>query len=207
MNDHKYFLTWKISWFPRIFFKFLFWVNEWSGSSAITDIQEKPFITNIYAFKHSSPIAFECSTLHLITKKNWQRKMCWIYIFLSLHYMFEYNLYMTWFNLSKVCWLSSKWLQMCHWASCVYTAWDFLFPVFIQSLVKMFSGRRPLLYSFQASLPRLPVPSVDNTINRVCNITALTVLYWKHMFEWVPAVSWNKQTNLFCLSVLDILTF
>ncbi|KAG7261467.1 hypothetical protein CRUP_008156, partial [Coryphaenoides rupestris] len=35
------------------------------------------------------------------------------------------------------------------------------------SLVKMFSGRRPLLYSFQASLPRLPVPSVDDTIHRV----------------------------------------
>uniref|UniRef100_A0A8D3E1I7 Carnitine O-palmitoyltransferase 1, muscle isoform n=1 Tax=Scophthalmus maximus TaxID=52904 RepID=A0A8D3E1I7_SCOMX len=34
------------------------------------------------------------------------------------------------------------------------------------SLVKMFSGRRPLLYSFQASLPRLPVPSLDDTIQR-----------------------------------------
>ncbi|CAL1592149.1 unnamed protein product [Knipowitschia caucasica] len=34
------------------------------------------------------------------------------------------------------------------------------------SLVKMFSGRRPLLYSFQASLPRLPVPSVEETIQR-----------------------------------------
>ncbi|XP_062403002.1 carnitine O-palmitoyltransferase 1, muscle isoform [Sardina pilchardus] len=34
------------------------------------------------------------------------------------------------------------------------------------NLVKMFSGRRPLLYSFQASLPRLPVPSVDDTISR-----------------------------------------
>ncbi|XP_037538756.1 carnitine O-palmitoyltransferase 1, muscle isoform isoform X2 [Nematolebias whitei] len=33
-------------------------------------------------------------------------------------------------------------------------------------LVKMFSGRRPLLYSFQAALPRLPVPSVDDTIQR-----------------------------------------
>ncbi|XP_063335916.1 carnitine O-palmitoyltransferase 1, muscle isoform isoform X7 [Pelmatolapia mariae] len=33
-------------------------------------------------------------------------------------------------------------------------------------LVKMLSGRRPLLYSFQASLPRLPVPSVDDTIHR-----------------------------------------
>uniref|UniRef100_H3DKQ9 Carnitine O-palmitoyltransferase 1, muscle isoform n=1 Tax=Tetraodon nigroviridis TaxID=99883 RepID=H3DKQ9_TETNG len=36
----------------------------------------------------------------------------------------------------------------------------------LQTLVKMFSGRRPLLYSFQASLPRLPVPSVDDTIHR-----------------------------------------
>ncbi|MGH0162371.1 UNVERIFIED_CONTAM: hypothetical protein FKN15_071914 [Acipenser sinensis] len=35
------------------------------------------------------------------------------------------------------------------------------------TLVKMFSGRRPLLYSFQASLPRLPVPGVDDTIKRV----------------------------------------
>ncbi|XP_033887971.2 carnitine O-palmitoyltransferase 1, liver isoform-like [Acipenser ruthenus] len=34
------------------------------------------------------------------------------------------------------------------------------------TLVKMFSGRRPLLYSFQASLPRLPVPGVDDTIKR-----------------------------------------
>ncbi|XP_029379798.1 carnitine O-palmitoyltransferase 1, muscle isoform isoform X2 [Echeneis naucrates] len=34
------------------------------------------------------------------------------------------------------------------------------------SLVKMFSGRRPLLFSFQASLPRLPVPRVDDTIRR-----------------------------------------
>ncbi|ROL23568.1 Carnitine O-palmitoyltransferase 1, liver isoform [Anabarilius grahami] len=34
------------------------------------------------------------------------------------------------------------------------------------SLVKLLSGRRPLLYSFQASLPHLPVPSIDDTISR-----------------------------------------
>ncbi|XP_012716041.2 carnitine O-palmitoyltransferase 1, muscle isoform isoform X1 [Fundulus heteroclitus] len=34
------------------------------------------------------------------------------------------------------------------------------------SLVKMLSGRRPLLYSFQTALPRLPVPRVDDTIQR-----------------------------------------
>ncbi|KAJ8245468.1 hypothetical protein GJAV_G00271070 [Gymnothorax javanicus] len=33
-------------------------------------------------------------------------------------------------------------------------------------LVKLFSGRKPLLYSFQSSLPRLPVPSVKDTIKR-----------------------------------------
>lgn len=34
------------------------------------------------------------------------------------------------------------------------------------SLVKLLSGRRPLLFSFQASLPHLPVPSIDDTISR-----------------------------------------
>ncbi|XP_029008376.1 carnitine O-palmitoyltransferase 1, liver isoform isoform X2 [Betta splendens] len=33
-------------------------------------------------------------------------------------------------------------------------------------LVRLFSGRKPMLYSFQNSLPRLPVPSVKDTCNR-----------------------------------------
>uniref|UniRef100_A0A674D974 Carnitine O-palmitoyltransferase 1, muscle isoform n=1 Tax=Salmo trutta TaxID=8032 RepID=A0A674D974_SALTR len=37
---------------------------------------------------------------------------------------------------------------------------------FCTKLWLMFSGRRPLLYSFQTSLPRLPVPRVDDTITR-----------------------------------------
>uniref|UniRef100_A0A8C9TUQ0 Carnitine O-palmitoyltransferase 1, muscle isoform n=1 Tax=Scleropages formosus TaxID=113540 RepID=A0A8C9TUQ0_SCLFO len=34
------------------------------------------------------------------------------------------------------------------------------------NLVKMLSGQRPLLYSFQASLPKLPVPRVEDTVRR-----------------------------------------
>ncbi|XP_006748738.1 carnitine O-palmitoyltransferase 1, liver isoform isoform X1 [Leptonychotes weddellii] len=34
------------------------------------------------------------------------------------------------------------------------------------SVVKIFSGRKPMLYSFQTSLPRLPVPAVRDTVNR-----------------------------------------
>ncbi|NXH14726.1 CPT1A palmitoyltransferase, partial [Bucco capensis] len=33
-------------------------------------------------------------------------------------------------------------------------------------LVKLFSGRKPMLYSFQTSLPRLPVPAVKDTVSR-----------------------------------------
>uniref|UniRef100_A0AAR2JS45 carnitine O-palmitoyltransferase n=1 Tax=Pygocentrus nattereri TaxID=42514 RepID=A0AAR2JS45_PYGNA len=33
-------------------------------------------------------------------------------------------------------------------------------------LVKLFSGRKPMLYSFQSSLPRLPVPAVKDTTKR-----------------------------------------
>ncbi|XP_044281458.1 carnitine O-palmitoyltransferase 1, liver isoform isoform X3 [Varanus komodoensis] len=34
------------------------------------------------------------------------------------------------------------------------------------ALVKLFSGHKPMLYSFQTSLPRLPVPAVKDTVNR-----------------------------------------
>ncbi|NXX44347.1 CPT1A palmitoyltransferase, partial [Tricholaema leucomelas] len=34
------------------------------------------------------------------------------------------------------------------------------------TLVKLFSGRKPMLYSFQTSLPRLPVPAVKDTVSR-----------------------------------------
>ncbi|XP_038639586.1 carnitine O-palmitoyltransferase 1, liver isoform-like isoform X2 [Scyliorhinus canicula] len=34
------------------------------------------------------------------------------------------------------------------------------------TLVKIFSGRKPMLYSFQNSLPRLPVPSINDTLRR-----------------------------------------
>ncbi|NWW39038.1 CPT1A palmitoyltransferase, partial [Panurus biarmicus] len=37
---------------------------------------------------------------------------------------------------------------------------------FWMTLVKLFSGRKPMLYSFQTSLPRLPVPAVKDTVNR-----------------------------------------
>ncbi|XP_057185199.1 carnitine O-palmitoyltransferase 1, liver isoform isoform X2 [Triplophysa rosa] len=33
-------------------------------------------------------------------------------------------------------------------------------------LVKVFSGRKPMLYSFQSSLPRLPVPPIKDTVRR-----------------------------------------
>ncbi|XP_026566497.1 carnitine O-palmitoyltransferase 1, brain isoform [Pseudonaja textilis] len=34
------------------------------------------------------------------------------------------------------------------------------------ALVKIFSGRKPMLYSYQASLPRLPVPAITDTMRR-----------------------------------------
>ncbi|KAM9278526.1 carnitine O-palmitoyltransferase 1, liver isoform 2-T7 [Morus bassanus] len=37
---------------------------------------------------------------------------------------------------------------------------------FWMALVKLFSGRKPMLYSFQTSLPRLPVPAVKDTVSR-----------------------------------------
>ncbi|XP_034271246.1 carnitine O-palmitoyltransferase 1, brain isoform isoform X4 [Pantherophis guttatus] len=36
----------------------------------------------------------------------------------------------------------------------------------LRALVKIFSGRKPMLYSYQASLPRLPVPAITDTMRR-----------------------------------------
>ena len=57
-----------------------------------------------------------------------------------------------------------------------------VFMCVLQSLIKMFSGRRPLLYSFQASLPRLPVPSVDDTIDRVIILVIVVIFLMVTMY-------------------------
>lgn len=36
-----------------------------------------------------------------------------------------------------------------------------------QALVRIFSGRHPTLFSYQRSLPRQPVPSVQDTVRKV----------------------------------------
>ena len=44
-------------------------------------------------------------------------------------------------------------------------------PSFHQSAVKLISGQlffRPMLYSYQMSLPNLPLPSLQDTLGRVC---------------------------------------
>ena len=38
---------------------------------------------------------------------------------------------------------------------------------FLQVAVKLFTSGNPTLYSFQQSLPKLPVPSLDDTLDKV----------------------------------------
>ncbi len=47
---------------------------------------------------------------------------------------------------------------------------DPVLMLFTQVLVKLFSGPKPMLYSFQSSLPQLPVPPVKDTVRRVSKI-------------------------------------
>lgn len=44
---------------------------------------------------------------------------------------------------------------------------DPLTPTSHQALVRIFSGRRLMLFSYQRSLPRQPVPSVQDTVRKV----------------------------------------
>lgn len=60
----------------------------------------------------------------------------------------------------------------------------------LQVLVKIFSGMQtPMLYSFQNSLPQLPVPSVKDTMKRVSyssfyNNQIKTLLQFNTVFIW-----------------------
>lgn len=44
---------------------------------------------------------------------------------------------------------------------------DPLIPASLQALVRIFSGRKTMLFSYQRSLPRQPVPSVQDTVRKV----------------------------------------
>ena len=49
-------------------------------------------------------------------------------------------------------------------------------------LVKIVSGYSPSLYSCQRSLPRMPVPTVNETLNKLLN--SLSPLYDENSEEW-----------------------
>lgn len=44
-------------------------------------------------------------------------------------------------------------------------------------LVKLLNGKHPLLYSYQAALPRLPVPSLQSTHDRVRNYPSRSAVH------------------------------
>ncbi|CAL9697307.1 unnamed protein product [Knipowitschia caucasica] len=61
-------------------------------------------------------------------------------------------------------------------------------------LVKIFSGRKPMLYSFQNSLPRLPVPSVKDTCRRY--LESVRPLMDDEQFERMKGLAKDFEKNL-----------
>ncbi|XP_001363149.2 carnitine O-palmitoyltransferase 1, liver isoform [Monodelphis domestica] len=61
-------------------------------------------------------------------------------------------------------------------------------------MVKIFSGRKPMLYSFQTSLPRLPVPAVKDTVNRY--LESVQPLLNKDNFQRMKGLAEDFSTNL-----------
>ncbi|KAG7244506.1 hypothetical protein INR49_030158 [Caranx melampygus] len=61
-------------------------------------------------------------------------------------------------------------------------------------LVKVFSGRKPMLYSFQNSLPRLPVPSVKDTCRRY--LESVRPLMDDEQFERMKGLTKDFEKNL-----------
>ncbi|XP_062276062.1 carnitine O-palmitoyltransferase 1, liver isoform isoform X1 [Scomber scombrus] len=61
-------------------------------------------------------------------------------------------------------------------------------------LVKVFSGRKPMLYSFQNSLPRLPVPSIKDTCSR--HLESVRALMDDDEFEQMKELTIDFEKNL-----------
>nr|XP_044617901.1 carnitine O-palmitoyltransferase 1, liver isoform isoform X2 [Equus asinus] len=61
-------------------------------------------------------------------------------------------------------------------------------------MVKIFSGRKPMLYSFQTSLPRLPVPAVKDTVNRY--LESVRPLMKDEDFKRMTALAQDFAVNL-----------
>ncbi|XP_022610423.1 carnitine O-palmitoyltransferase 1, liver isoform-like [Seriola dumerili] len=61
-------------------------------------------------------------------------------------------------------------------------------------LVKVFSGRKPMLYSFQNSLPRLPVPSVKDTCRRY--LDSVRPLMDDEQYERMKGLTKDFEKNL-----------
>uniref|UniRef100_A0A8C5L6C7 Carnitine O-palmitoyltransferase 1, muscle isoform n=1 Tax=Jaculus jaculus TaxID=51337 RepID=A0A8C5L6C7_JACJA len=62
------------------------------------------------------------------------------------------------------------------------------------AMVKVFSGRRPMLYSFQTSLPRLPVPAVKDTVSRY--LESVRPLMKEEDFKRMTALAQDFTVNL-----------
>ncbi|KAM4845377.1 carnitine O-palmitoyltransferase 1, liver isoform 1-T3 [Thomomys bottae] len=62
------------------------------------------------------------------------------------------------------------------------------------ALVKVFSGRKPMLYSFQTSLPRLPVPAVKDTVSRY--LESVKPLMKEEDFQRMTALAQDFATTL-----------
>ncbi|XP_071359743.1 carnitine O-palmitoyltransferase 1, liver isoform isoform X1 [Trachinotus anak] len=61
-------------------------------------------------------------------------------------------------------------------------------------LVKVFSGRKPMLYSFQNSLPRLPVPSIKDTCRRY--LDSVRPLMDDEKYERMKGLAKDFEKNL-----------
>ncbi|XP_053308148.1 carnitine O-palmitoyltransferase 1, brain isoform isoform X2 [Spea bombifrons] len=62
------------------------------------------------------------------------------------------------------------------------------------TLVKIFSGRKPMLYSYQASLPRLPVPKIKDTTQRY--LESVRPLMNDEEFKRMTALAKDFEVNL-----------
>ncbi|ESO93356.1 hypothetical protein LOTGIDRAFT_189988 [Lottia gigantea] len=101
-----------------------------------------------YIQTHFPGISYANDTVNFVISSVIFSTILWITVINVIKYilrlLFNYQNWMYEVRGKKVSWQTKLWVV----------------------LVKSFSGRHPKLYSYQASLPKLPVPGVEDTMNR-----------------------------------------
>lgn len=78
--------------------------------------------------------------------------------------------------------------------------------MYLQSIIKLIVKRKPQLFSFQGSLPNLPVPELEKTMERVSRFFKYNFKDIYVMNNLLQGIYYEEINRLFCAFIIVILS-